>query len=199
MIVTVNTILVSISDKLGVSAFLSALQKAKRNDSLKIFATDGTYQALQRENKELPLEQLSQHISHPVHTNGLIKTLDFFLYAAILLPRKQVPAHPLPPIDLIVCNLYPFSDNYRKKAPLEQAKDLIDIGGVSLLRAGAKNFTRVSVLYNINDFPTILKEIQQQGGVTLATRAYLATKTFSYIAQYDQSIASYFQEYADEL
>ena len=97
------------------------------------------------------------------------------------------------PIDMVVVNLYPFSETIAKSdTTLEMARAHIDIGGPCMVRAAAKNFLRVSSVTDPSDYASILDELRQSGGATsLQLRYKLAQKAFAHTADYDTSIASY--------
>jgi phosphoribosylaminoimidazolecarboxamide formyltransferase/IMP cyclohydrolase len=98
-------------------------------------------------------------------------------------------------IDLVACNLYPFEQTVGKRdVTLNEAIENIDIGGVTLIRAAAKNHGRVTVVTDAADFPEILREIQTQGNVSLKTRGRLAVKAYAHTADYDMAITKYLSE-----
>jgi phosphoribosylaminoimidazolecarboxamide formyltransferase / IMP cyclohydrolase len=98
-------------------------------------------------------------------------------------------------IQFVVCNLYPFSEAIAKNnASILDAVENIDIGGVTLLRAAAKNYERVTVLCDPNDYKKVLNEVREHGDTLLATRQSLALKAFTHTAQYDALISDYFRK-----
>ena len=99
------------------------------------------------------------------------------------------------PISLIVCNLYPFVLQTQKAdCTLAGAIEEIDIGGVTLLRAGAKNHGRTSIVCSPSDYDAVVSEIKAEGSVSEATRRGLALKAFEQTAAYDQAISDYFRK-----
>ena len=96
---------------------------------------------------------------------------------------------------MVVCNLYPFQQTIAKvDTTLEDAIENIDIGGVTLIRAAAKNFTRVVVLTDPLDYPMVLAELSVNGSVSTELRRELANKAFSHTAAYDAAISSYLNQ-----
>lgn len=104
--------------------------------------------------------------------------------------------HGISPISIVVCNLYPFTSTISKpECTLEAAVEEIDIGGVTLLRAAAKNHARVSVLSDPADYKEFLEAwTKGQGDVGQNTRSKLALKAFEMTSQYDEAISAYFRE-----
>lgn len=145
----------------------------------------------------LPALPVSEVTGFPEILDGRVKTLHPAIHAG-LLARRDRPAHMaqlaeygLAPIDLLVVNLYPFQQTIaRSETTLDEAIEQIDIGGVALLRAAAKNFAHVVPLVDPADYPTTLAELRA-GGVSLETRRRLAAKTFAHTAAYDAAIAAY--------
>ena len=97
-----------------------------------------------------------------------------------------------------MCNLYPFSETAKKEeSSKEDIIENIDIGGVTLLRAGAKNHSRVSVLCDPNDYEDFMKELNESGDVSQGTKEKLALKAFNHTAIYDDAISDYFRKSFD--
>ena len=95
------------------------------------------------------------------------------------------------PIDLVVCNLYPFEATVARGAPHAEVIENIDIGGPCMIRAAAKNHGRVTVVVDPNDYPRVLSALQT--GTSLELRAELALKAFSHTAKYDAAITAYLE------
>jgi phosphoribosylaminoimidazolecarboxamide formyltransferase/IMP cyclohydrolase len=128
---------------------------------------------------------------------GRVKTLHPAIHAGILAPRDEtsvaeIRAHGIQPIDLVVCNLYPFEATAAQPdVTLAQAIEQIDIGGVALLRAAAKNFAHVTTIVDPEDYERVIEEMRARGSTTGETRAALALKAFQHTAAYDSTIALY--------
>ena len=199
--VNIEHVLVSVSDKAGLDAFLPEL--AGGNPRLTIYSTGGTYQALKEMLGESAasrhLVQVSAYTGQPEMQGGLVKTLDFKIYLGLLsetynaahvadLARTKAVA-----IDMVVVNLYPFKQAIaRAGVTPEMARTNIDIGGPCMVRASAKNFLRVAPVTDPADYPRILAELGKSGGrLSLKTRFDLATKAFTHTAEYDAAISRY--------
>lgn len=110
--------------------------------------------------------------------------------------EQDLLAQQIAPISIVVCNLYPFTDTIAKpNCTLPDAVEEIDIGGVTLLRAAAKNHARVSVLSDPNDYAEFLQAwTEGKGDVGQSLRSHLALKAFESTAAYDEAISGYFRE-----
>lgn len=202
--VEVNNVLISVSDKTGLDKFV--LQLIKINSALSILSTGGTYgfikDVLIKNNINLidaRLWQVSKYTDQPETQGGLVKTLDFKIYLGLLTETyndahradlRRVNAFP---IDMVVCNLYPFSKTIAQpNVTPEMARGNIDIGGPCMLRASAKNYLRVASVVDPTDYSTITEELESNKGMTtLETRFRLAKKSFAHTADYDRAIADY--------
>ncbi|HYN76829.1 MAG TPA: bifunctional phosphoribosylaminoimidazolecarboxamide formyltransferase/IMP cyclohydrolase [Lamprocystis sp. (in: g-proteobacteria)] len=182
--------LISVSDKTGVVALAQAL--AARG--VEILSTGGTAALLSGHG--IAVTEVSDYTGFPEMMGGRVKTLHPRLHGGILGRRgiddAVMAAHAIPPIDLVVVNLYPFEETVaRPDCDLATAIENIDIGGPTLLRAAAKNHAAVTVLVDAADYPRVLAELTQTGGVSAATRFDLAVKVFEHTAGYDGAIANY--------
>jgi phosphoribosylaminoimidazolecarboxamide formyltransferase/IMP cyclohydrolase len=183
--------LISVSDKSGVVDFAKALQAA----GVEILSTGGTAKLL-AENGVQVIE-VSDYTGFPEMMDGRVKTLHPKVHGGLLGRRGTDDAvmaeHGIPPIDLVVVNLYPFQQTVaRPDCDLPTAIENIDIGGPTMLRAAAKNHAAVTVVVDAADYERVLEEMQANGGaVSDATRFDLAVKTFEHTAQYDGAIANY--------
>lgn len=199
-LVTIENILVSVSDKRGLDFFIPKLLTI--NPQLTIFSTGGTFSRLQEilgDKAAGSLTQVSDYTGQPETQGGLVKTLDFKIYLG-LLTEKYNAAHRADlnrtgavAIDMVVVNLYPFAETVAKPdVTTEQARGNIDIGGPCMIRASAKNFIRVAPVVDPDDYEAIAAEIERHGGKTrLATRFELARKAFAHTAVYDRAIADF--------
>lgn len=186
--------LLSASDKTNLVHFAQALHRL----GVVLLATGGTAKLLR--DAQLPIQEVSDVTGFPEILDGRVKTLHPHIHAGILSRRGQDDAtlteHGIASIDLVVCNLYPFSQTIEKPGcTREHAIENIDIGGPTMLRASAKNHAFVTVICDPKDYTSVLDEIEQNEGSTLAsTRAKLAQKVFAHTAEYDHCIASYLSE-----
>ena len=199
--VTIRHVLVSVSDKAGLEAFIPGLLQV--NPRLTLYSTGGTFQALQKSLGESlakkHLVQVSAYTGQPEMQGGLVKTLDFKIYLG-LLSETYNPAHGADlrrvkgvAIDMVIVNLYPFARTIAQPGVTpEQARANIDIGGPCMVRAAAKNFLRVASVTDPADYPAIVAELKKSGGkLALKTRFDLARKAFAHTAAYDTAIAGY--------
>ncbi len=185
--------LISVSDKTGVVEFARALHERK----VEILSTGGTAKLLAQNN--VAVTEVSDYTGFPEMLDGRVKTLHPKVHGGILGRRDlkshadAMQKHGIPPIDLVVVNLYPFEQTVAKKdCPLDEAIENIDIGGPALLRAAAKNHGAVTVVVDNADYTAVLDEMKKNNGATIgATRFRLAVKAFEHTARYDDAIANY--------
>jgi phosphoribosylaminoimidazolecarboxamide formyltransferase/IMP cyclohydrolase len=164
--------------------------------NVEIFATSGTLNALQTAG--IAAESISSLTDFPEILGGRVKTLHPAIMGGIL-ARRDEPAHAaelsehhILPIDIVVVNLYPFAETVaRADTTLSEALEQIDIGGVTLVRAAAKNFPDVVVLVRPQDYGPVMQEWSEQGEISLETRRRLAAIAFQHTASYDTVIAEY--------
>lgn len=184
--------ILSVDDRTG----LAELARELRSHEVEIYATSGTLKFLQTEGIEA--ESISALTQFPEILGGRVKTLHPAILGGIL-ARRDVPehetdlqAHGFGPIDIVVSNLYPFARTVaREGVTLEEAIEKIDIGGVTLTRAAAKNYKDVLILVRPQDYGSVMMEWREQGAVSLATRRKLAVVAFQLTASYDTTIAEY--------
>jgi phosphoribosylaminoimidazolecarboxamide formyltransferase/IMP cyclohydrolase len=184
--------LVSVSEKSGVVEFARALAGL----GIQILSTGGTAQLLAKEG--IAVTEVSAHTGFPEMLDGRVKTLHPKIHGG-LLARRDDPAHMkalqgagIPPIDLLVVNLYPFQATVADPdCRFEDAVENIDIGGPAMLRAAAKNHAGVAVVVDPADYATVLEQIKKNGAVSDETRFMLAKKVFAHTAAYDGAIANY--------
>src|SRR5579884_878605 len=184
--------IISVADREG----LADLARELRTHNVAIFSTGGTRKALQKEG--IQAESVSELTNFPEILDGRVKTLHPAILGGILarrdLPRHEdeLKVHGIAPIDIVVVNLYPFTETIaRQNATLAEAQEQIDIGGVTLVRAAAKNFQDVLVLVRPQDYASVMQEWREQGEVSLETRRRLAAIAFQHTASYDTVIAEY--------
>jgi phosphoribosylaminoimidazolecarboxamide formyltransferase/IMP cyclohydrolase len=175
---------------------LMELGRELQSHEVAIFSTSGTLKALQTDG--LSAESVSKLTNFPEILDGRVKTLHPAILGGILarrdLPKHEedLQVHNISPIDIVVVNLYPFTETVaRPETTLEEAQEQIDIGGVTLVRAAAKNFQDVIVLVRPEDYVPVMQEWREQGEVSLETRRRLAAIAFQHTASYDSAIAEY--------
>ena len=183
--------LISVSDKTGVVDFARTLQQR----GVEILSTGGTARLLA--DNGVPVVEVSDYTGFPEMMDGRVKTLHPKVHGGILgrrgVDEAVMAQHSIPPIDLVVVNLYPFEQTVAKPdCDLPTAIENIDIGGPTMLRAAAKNHAAVTVVVDAADYARVLAEMaENDGAVTAATRFDLAVKTFEHTARYDGAIANY--------
>lgn len=184
--------IVSVADKTNVVAFAQGLSAL----NVELFSTGGTAQALAKAG--VPVHSITDITGFPEILEGRVKTLHPAVHGGILARRDrdehmaELEEHHITPIDLVVCNLYPFAETVAQPdATLESALEEIDIGGVTLLRAAAKNFPSVTVIVRPEDYEPVLEELRAQGTASAETRRRLAAIAFQHTALYDTAIAEY--------
>ncbi len=192
--------LLSVENKEGLVSFAQGLHAL----GAELIATGRTAAALA--DAALPVRQVSDLTGFPEILGGRVKTLHPGIHGGILARRddpdqmRQLAEYGIAPIDLVVCNLYPFAAAISQPGvSLEQALEQIDIGGVTLLRAAAKNFQHVVVVARPADYETVLRELQEHGEVHLETRRRLAAYAFQHTASYDTHIATYLRQLDGDL
>lgn len=192
-LIHVRRALLSVSDKSDLVPFARALS----DRGVEIISTGGTARAL--EQAGIPVTPIDAVTGFPEIMDGRVKTLHPAVHGALLGVRdnpehaKAMRDHNIAPIDLICVNLYPFERTVSQPdVDHAEAVEQIDIGGPSMLRSAAKNFTYVAVVSSPNQYDRVISIIQENNGsTTLALRADLAASAFSRTAGYDAAIASY--------
>ncbi|MBE2295579.1 MAG: bifunctional phosphoribosylaminoimidazolecarboxamide formyltransferase/IMP cyclohydrolase [Phycisphaerales bacterium] len=183
--------LLSVSDKTGIVDFARALAEL----GVELLSTGGTAKLLA--DNGLPVIEVADYTGFPEMMDGRLKTLHPKIHGGLLGRRGKDDAamaeHGIPPIDLLVVNLYPFEATVAKlDCTLAHAIENIDIGGPTMLRAAAKNHAAVTVVVDADDYVRVLAEMRtQNGAVGAATRFDLAVKVFEHTARYDGAIANY--------
>ncbi|XP_055612765.1 bifunctional purine biosynthesis protein ATIC [Uranotaenia lowii] len=186
--------ILSVSDKGGLLEFANGLNQL----GLKLVASGGTAKAL-RDHK-LPVRDVADITGAPEMLGGRVKTLHPAVHGGIL--ARETPSdlgdlksQKYELAQIVVCNLYPFGLTISKPdVTIADAVENIDIGGVTLLRAAAKNHKRVTVICDPQDYGKVLQEIKQFGDTTETTRQLLALKAFTHTAEYDNLISDYFRK-----
>lgn len=189
---TVRRALLSVFDKTSLVEFARSLA----GSGVELVASGGTAGALQAAN--LPVTSVEELTGLPPILGGRVKTLHPAVFAGILArdtdeDRAALESSGWPLFDLVAVNLYPFVETVSREGISEaEAVEQIDIGGVALIRAAAKNFARVTVVTDPIDYDRVLAEIQVSGNTSLATRRDLAIRAFASTCAYDAAIADYF-------
>ncbi len=188
--------LISVYDKSGVVDFAKELVEL----DIDILSTGGTARLL--EEHKVKVRKVSDFTRSDEILDGRIKTLHPKIYAGLLCNRdnddhrNQMHELEYEYIDMVIVNLYPFEEVTSKPdVTLETAIENIDIGGVTLIRAAAKNFKDVILVTDPEDYNAVLEMLKKFNKVDLKTRKTLAVKGFAKTMKYDKAIAKYLQEY----
>ena len=188
--ISISKAIVSVSDKDGILEFASGLEKM----GVKILASDGTARFLKE--KGIEAESISDYTGQEEVLGGRVKTLHPKVFASILATTRQLPELKRlgwEPIDMVVVNLYPFESTIAKPGTtFQEAMENVDIGGVSLIRASAKNSERVAVITDKTQYAQVLDEMMRNGGcIGDDVRNSLALAAFKYTSSYDSAIYRY--------
>lgn len=183
--------ILSVYDKMG----LIGLGRALTALGWELVASGGTARTLA--DAGLLVRDVAAVTGMPEMLGGRVKTLHPAVHGGILArdleeDQADLAANNIKAVDLVVCNLYPFAQTVAQPGvTLAEAIEQIDIGGVTLLRAAAKNFSRVTVLSDPMDYGLVLRQLREHGRVADATRQELALKAFRLTRDYDTAIADY--------
>lgn len=190
---TITHALISVSNKTGIIDLAQDL--AQRG--ITILSTGGTAKLLQ--DAGISVLEVSNYTGFPEMLDGRVKTLHPKIHAGIL-ARNDLPDHQqaldkasIPNIELVIVNLYPFKQTIANpNCSLDDAIENIDIGGPTMVRAAAKNYQKVAIVTDPQDYSIISKELADNNGViSSATRFKLAQKAFTHTASYDSAISNY--------
>jgi len=185
--------ILSVYDKTG----LLDLAKGLIKNNVRLLASGGTAKLIREAN--FPVEDVSAITKAPEMLAGRVKTLHPAVHAGILArdlasDEKDLADQNINKVDYVICNLYPFKDTVNKiNVTIPEAVEEIDIGGVTLIRAAAKNHSRVTILSDPSDYHDFLSELDQ-GDVSEKTRQLYALKAFEHTADYDAAISDFFRK-----
>jgi phosphoribosylaminoimidazolecarboxamide formyltransferase/IMP cyclohydrolase len=187
--------LLSVYDKTGIIEFAKALQEL----GIELISTGGTARALTQAG--VKIIEVAELTGYPELLEGRVKTLHPKIQAGILADRnkskhlEEIERNRILAIDLVAVNLYPFEKVISKEHTLEEAIENIDIGGVTLIRASAKNHKHVAVLTSPEKYKQVLEELRTNNlTISETTLKKLALEAFSYTAHYDSIIERYFRD-----
>ena len=190
--IKVKRALISVFDKTGAVE----LAKSLNDFGIEILSTGGTAKALHGAN--IPVTDVSDYTQFPEIMDGRVKTINPLVEGGILGLRdkhdEDAASNNIQWIDLVVCNLYPFSDTIsREDCDLALALENVDIGGPTMIRSAAKNVGWVCVAVDLADYSTIVNELRA-GEISFETRKHLSSKAFGHTAQYDTIIHNYLKD-----
>ncbi|WP_052598481.1 bifunctional phosphoribosylaminoimidazolecarboxamide formyltransferase/IMP cyclohydrolase [Aureispira sp. CCB-QB1] len=189
LLIPIKRALISVSDKTGIVELAQSLADA----GCEIISTGGTQRKL--EEAGITTTEISTVTGNPEAFGGRMKTISFNIESALLFDREkdaeEAAALNIEPIDLVVCNLYPFQEVLKKGADFETLIENIDIGGPTMIRAAAKNFKYVATVTQPSDYTELMVQLKShKGALTYDFRKKLMTKAFNHTADYDALIAT---------
>lgn len=184
--------LISVWNKAGIVDFTKSLDKL----GWEIISTSGTAKVLKDAKiKVIPIKKITKS---PEAFNGRMKTISFRIEGALLYNRenlkhrKEAKKLGIQPIDMVVCNLYPFERVIKQKnCILKKAIENIDIGGPTMIRAAAKNYKYVTVIIDPKDYNKVINVLGQKKEIPEKIRLKLAQKAFQRTTEYDKNIAKF--------
>ena len=192
---TIKSALVSVYYKDNLEPIIKKLHSL----GVKLYSTGGTLSFIEKLN--IPVTSVDSVTSYPEIFGGRVKTLHPAIFGGILNRRentsdqKEKVQHNIPDIDLVVVDLYPFEETVAAKASEEDTIEKIDIGGISLIRAAAKNFNDVVIISSRNDYTDLLHLLETKNGNSdLTDRKRFAAKAFATSSHYDTAIFNYFNQ-----
>ena len=190
----IKSALISVFDKNGIEPIAKKLNSL----GIKIYSTGGTELFLKKIG--IPVIKVEDITSYPSILGGRVKTLHPKVFGGILNRRslkedqEAIVRFEIPSIDLVIVDLYPFEEVCASGAKHEEIIEKIDIGGISLIRAAAKNFNDVMVVSSVNQYDSFLDMLQKQNGSTsLEQRKKFAGEAFQISSHYDTRIFEYFE------
>jgi phosphoribosylaminoimidazolecarboxamide formyltransferase/IMP cyclohydrolase len=189
----INTALISVFYKDGLCEIVKKMDEF----GIKIYSTGGTYDFIKKSG--INVQTVESLTSYPAIFGGRVKTLHPKIFGGILFRRdnrqdvEDQLQYDIPGIDLVIVDLYPFEESLKQNASEDDLIEKIDIGGISLIRAAAKNFKDVLVISSRKQYGYLGKILtEQQGKTTLAERKYFAAEAFNISSHYDTEIFKYF-------
>lgn len=195
----IKTALVSVFHKDGLDAILKKLHA----EGVTLLSTGGTRSFI--EGLGLPCQAVEDLTTYPSILGGRVKTLHPKVFGGILCRRdeegdlKQIAQYEIPEIDLVIVDLYPFEQTVASGASHQDIIEKIDIGGISLIRAGAKNYKDVVIVASKQQYAPLMEILQTRGAEsTLDERCRFAKEAFGVSSHYDTAIHAYFEKYEQE-
>ena len=189
----IHSALISVFYKDGLADIVRILHKF----DVKIYSTGGTFSFIN--DLGIPAEKVEDLTTYPSILGGRVKTLHPSVFGGILARREnsedleQLSKYKIPEIDLVIVDLYPFEETVKSVDDEEEIIEKIDIGGISLIRAAAKNYNDVLIVSGREQYPEVLALLNEKNGFTsVAERRYYASKAFQTSSHYDTAIFKYF-------
>ena len=193
--IQVQSALISVYDKNGLDPIVEKLNAL----GVKIFSTGGTADYIEKLGAEVT--RVESITDYPSILGGRVKTLHPKVFGGILNRRteendqKEITKYEIPPLDLVIVDLYPFEETVASGGTAQEIIEKIDIGGIALIRAAAKNHADVVCVAARSEYKTLDSILQEQkGSFTLEQRTYFATQAFHVSSHYDSAIFNYFSD-----
>ncbi len=192
----IKTALISVYHKDGLDEILTKLH----SKGVQLISTGGTRSFI--ESLGMPCQAVEDLTSYPSILGGRVKTLHPKIFGGILSRRdlpedvKQMKAYDIPNIDLVIVDLYPFSETVASEASEDEIIEKIDIGGISLIRAAAKNFKDVMIVASKKQYAPLLQLLDEKGNISdIEDRKWFAKEAFAVSSAYDTAIFNYMDNY----
>ncbi len=190
---TIRTALISVYHKDGLEEILAALHR----EGVKLLSTGGTQKII--ESLGYPCQRVEDVTAYPSILGGRVKTLHPKIFGGILSRRglaedeAEILKYAISPIDLVIVDLYPFEATVASGATSAEIIEKIDIGGISLIRAGAKNFKDVVIIPSKSEYAALTDILQEGAQTTIEQRRRFAARAFEVSSQYDTAIHAWFE------
>jgi phosphoribosylaminoimidazolecarboxamide formyltransferase/IMP cyclohydrolase len=193
--IRIHSALISVFYKDGLEEIVKMLHRL----NIKLYSTGGTYSFISELG--IPAEKVEDLTTYPSILGGRVKTLHPSVFGGILARRgnpgdiEQLSKYKIPEIDLVIVDLYPFEETVRTVTDEAEIIEKIDIGGISLIRAAAKNYNDVLIISTRDQYPDLLSLLSEKQGVSsLDDRRHYAAKAFQTSSNYDTAIFKYFNK-----
>jgi phosphoribosylaminoimidazolecarboxamide formyltransferase/IMP cyclohydrolase len=194
----IHSALISVFYKEGLAEIVNMLHHL----DVKLYSTGGTFSFINELG--IPAEKVEDLTTYPSILGGRVKTLHPSVFGGILARREnsedleQLARYKIPQIDLVIVDLYPFEETVKSVDDEDEIIEKIDIGGISLIRAAAKNFNDVLIVSGREQYPDLLELLSKRDGIsTKADRRFYAARAFQTSSNYDTAIFKYFNRQAD--
>ena len=189
----ITSALISVFDKSGIDQIVNKLDSCQ----VKLYSTGGTYDYIKKLN--INVTKVEDITTYPSILKGRVKTLHPKIFGGILKTdsesdKNDADEYDIPDIDLVIVDLYPFSDTVKKTNDVDQIIEKIDIGGISLIRAAAKNFKSVLCISSKLQYQDLMKLLDKDCSSNLENRKEFAKKAFNNTMNYDSDIFKYFNQ-----
>jgi len=195
----IHSAIISVYHKDGLEPIVKFLHHSR----VQIYSTGGTQKFI--EDLGIPVTPVEALTSYPSILGGRVKTLHPKVFGGILFRRdhendmKEMGEYAIPSLDLVVVDLYPFEETVASGADEQDIIEKIDIGGISLIRAAAKNFKDVAIVSSRDQYQRVEATLKEKGCSTdLNDRRLLAAEAFDQSSHYDSAIFKYFNQSLDE-